>query len=259
MEDELLDDRITVRVVLCRRPSEAQRRTASARAMRAMEKGRGAPITRFKRIMQFARDLAAMDPKGLPLLISALGRVVQSQAMLEPVLHYPKDTASSGFSPETLFFSEYDALDAQGRTFRDVAIESREMRELRFDHDIVIPSPWQPHRLQTALSKLRPHGGWGRWREDDNHQIELWEPIGIGWVHGGNHSITAGILTGSGTVKPNFGYDIAPVYDHVVCNGRAFRRKHDGAIISEVSSIEMAAIFEIGRLMVEQPRARPHG
>jgi hypothetical protein len=250
MQDEPLENGISVRVIACRRPSEAQRRSEGVRAMRAMEKARGAPITRFKRIMEFARDLADLDREALPLLIAALGRTVQSQAIIEPILRYPKDTSSSAFSPDMLFFSEFAKLDAQGRTFREIAVEIQQMRELRLDRDVVIPSPWEPRRLQTALSKLRPGGTWGPWREDYNHQIEFWEPIGIGWVHGGNHSISAGILTASGTVKPTFGYDITPVYEHVVCNGRAFRRKHDGAIIAEVSSVEMAAIFEVGRLMV---------
>src|SRR5665213_2897030 len=130
--------------------------------------------------------------------------------------------------------------------------------EPQLDRDIVIPNPWEPIRLQNAFSMLRPGGAWGRWREDKNHQIELWEPIGIGWVHGGNHSICAGILTAAGTVTPDFGYDITPIYKHVVCDGRTFRRVHDRAVISDVASIEMAAIFEIGRLMIDRP-ARSSG
>ena len=257
MMDESPDTNIAVHFVKPRRASEAQRRSAGVRAMRAMEKGRGAPVTRFRRIMAFARDLAAMDPKGLSLLIAAMGRIVQSQAIVEPILHYPNDTSSSAFWPVALLFSELDSLDAQGRTFGDLAIKSRNMREMRLDRDIVIPNPWQPLRLQRALSKLRLRGGWGRWRQDVlNHQVSLWEPIGIGWVHGGNHSISAGILTASGTIRPNFGYDISPVYEHVVSRRRrAIRRRHDKAVIAEVSSVEMAAIFEIGRLIAADVRA----
>jgi len=251
MKDEPLETGITVRLIKPRRPSEAERRSAGVRAMRAIEKRRGAPVTRFKRIMAFARDLAADDSKALPWLITALGRIVQSQAIVEPTLHYPRDVSSSAYSPDTLFFPEFEPLDAEGRTFRDVAWELKEMRELRLDRDIIIAWPWQPHRLMMSLSKLRPHGGWGRWKQEWNHQVELWEPIGIGFVHGGNHSIAAGVLTASGKIKPDFGYDLTPVYDHVVCNGREFRRKQDKGVIAEAASVEMAAIFEIGRLMVE--------
>ncbi len=257
MEDESTYDGPLVRVVKCRRPSEAERRSAGRRAIRAMEKGRGAPITRFKRIMEFARDLAESDDKALPLLIAALGRVVQSQAITEPMLHYPRDVAGA-FASDAMFFPEYAKVDARGRTFREVASKCKNMRKLRLDRDIVIPNPWEPIRLQNAFSMLRPGGAWGRWREDKNHQIELWEPIGIGWVHGGNHSICAGILTAAGTVTPDFGYDITPIYKHVVCDGRTFRRVHDRAVISDVASIEMAAIFEIGRLMIDRP-ARSSG
>jgi len=256
-QDEFDSGAITVEVVKFRRRNEAQRRSAGVRAMRAMEKRRGAQRTRFKRIMAFARDLAARDPAALPLLVTALGRPVQSQAMLETVLRYPRHGSSGAFSPETLFFSEYDPLDAAGRTFREIAAEIRKFRRLRLDRNVVIPNPWHPNRLQNSLSKLRPNGKWGRWREDYNHHIEVWEPVGLGWVHGGNHSITAGILIGAGTVKPDFGYDLTAVYDHVYCDGRAFRRRHDRSVIADVSSVEMAAIFEIGRLMIDTPMSPP--
>ena len=65
--------------------------------------------------------------------------------------------------------------------------------------------------------------------------------MGIGWVHGGNHSITAGILQAKGRIKPEIAYDISAVYKHVVCDGIAFRRSHDNSIIGPVSDLEIAA------------------
>jgi len=96
---------------------------------------------------------------------------------------------------------------------------------------------------------LGPTGDWGPWKAELNHQVILWEPIRVGWVHGGNHSIAVGILLGRGTIPPQCTYDISPLYRYVTCDGEVYRRKSDGAIISEVASVEFAAIFEIGRLM----------
>lgn len=41
------------------------------------------------------------------------------------------------------------------------------------------------------------------------------------------------------------------VYDYVDCDGVNYYRKEDGFIISPVKNAEIAAIFEIGRLMKE--------
>ena len=71
----------------------------------------------------------------------------------------------------------------------------------------------------------------------------------IGWVHGGNHSIAAGIAYGTGEITPEEIYDISPVYDQVECDGTAYRRVHDESIIGDVPNLEMAILFEVGRMM----------
>ena len=91
-----------------------------------------------------------------------------------------------------------------------------------------------------------------QWRQDDNnHHVELWLPMGIAWVYGGNHSISAGIIQGRGEIIPRHVYDISEVYDYVYCDGVNYYRKEDGSIISPVLNAEFAAIFEIGRIMAE--------
>ncbi len=87
--------------------------------------------------------------------------------------------------------------------------------------------------------------------------FELWLPIRIGWAHGGNHSITAGIVYGTGSVQPEACFDISPVYRHVHCDGLTYSRAHDRTVIAPVADIELAAIFEIGRLMTaNRPKKR---
>lgn len=66
---------------------------------------------------------------------------------------------------------------------------------------------------------------------------------------GGNHSLTSGIIHATEMVKPEITYDISRVYRHVVCDGIEYRRVYDNSVISPVSDLEIAAIFEIGRLM----------
>jgi len=108
--------------------------------------------------------------------------------------------------------------------------------------------------LLTSLLETPQHtevrgGEWGKWHQDPNHAIELWLPLGIGWVIAGNHSLTVGILYATGTVKPEITYDISEVYDYVNCDGVEYKRLVDNSVISPVPDLEIAAMFEIGRLM----------
>jgi len=114
---------------------------------------------------------------------------------------------------------------------------------------LVLPWPWHRKRLINAVSRIGKGREWGSWKQDSNHGIELWLPLGIAWVHSGNHSIATGIIQCSGTVKPNRVYDISKIYDYVHCNGKDFIDAQSNEIIASVENVEFAAIFEIGRLM----------
>ena len=83
-----------------------------------------------------------------------------------------------------------------------------------------------------------------------DHSLALWLPLGIAWVNSGNHSLTVGVLQG-GCLPAEDAWDISRVYKYVNCDGRYFIRRHDGAGLAPVRRIESAALFEIGRLMVQ--------
>ena len=80
--------------------------------------------------------------------------------------------------------------------------------------------------------------------------MDVWLPIGIAWVYGGNHSITVGIVQG-GELEPNYYSDISKVYKYIKCDGESFIDINSGRSLCEVKSPEFAAIFEIGRMMVD--------
>lgn len=86
--------------------------------------------------------------------------------------------------------------------------------------------------------------------------MELWLPMGIAWVRGGNHSISTGIIQGSGIIQPTGIVDISNIFNHIYTDGMNYYRKSDHQIISQVKNIEFAAIFEIGRIMKEKSTHR---
>jgi hypothetical protein len=218
-----------------------------SRLRKRLSGGRRAQREEFNSILEIAGILAKQDPKALPLLVRLIGRSVQARVMT----HVLRQPDSSGFSCEndSMMFSSLIELTRDGRRLDELKREVHSPRKLDLGVDLVLPWPWNGGRVVNCLSGLRPGGDWGRWRQDPNHCIELWLPLGIGWVHGGNHSLTVGILEAKGKVKPEVTYDISAIYKHVTCDGLEYKRKHDGSVIGRVPDLEMAAVFEIGRLI----------
>ncbi|WP_155988528.1 DUF6710 family protein [Paenibacillus massiliensis] len=117
--------------------------------------------------------------------------------------------------------------------------------------DPVLTRPWNTKRLTGAVCNIgsgKPHGDW---REDSNHCAELWLPFGVTFVTNGNHSITAGILGNEGELKVNNIYDVSKVCPHIYCDGVNYFRTRDDSFYAPVWNFSLAAIYEIGRLIVK--------
>lgn len=210
--------------------------------------GRRAQREEFECILEIAHIIARKDSKALPALIKLIGRRAQARAM-DTVLRHPQDAKNCHYDDRTVLFDTSAPLTAAGLSFNDLKRKVRTPRAMTLGVDLVFPWPWERGRIIDSLCTLRPGGKGGKWQQDPNHLIELWLPLGVGWVGGGNHSLTAGIIHAQGKVKPEVTYDISRVYRHVVCDGVEYKRKRDNSTIGPVADLEMAAIFEIGRLI----------
>ena len=73
-------------------------------------------------------------------------------------------------------------LSDDGRKLEDILVRIKRTRRLQLGRDIVLPWPWNPSRLRSAMEGFGPNGDWGPWKAESNHQVVLWEPIRIGWV-----------------------------------------------------------------------------
>lgn len=202
----------------------------------------------FASIMEIARIIAKRDPKALPALIKLIGRSSQARVM-NKVLRHDQDVEDCEYEERQALFDPSAPITPDGRSLQDLKRKVPAPRPLKLGIDLVFPWPWEQGRIINSLCELRPGGVGGEWRQDWNHGVMLWLPLGVGWVFGGNHSITAGIIHAQGEVTPEETYDISRVYKHVICDGVEYRRIHDNARIGLVPDLEMAAIFEIGRLI----------
>ncbi|WP_449598744.1 DUF6710 family protein [Niallia sp. Marseille-Q9988] len=183
-------------------------------------------------------------------VIRLIGRKIQTQYLTNLLyVNYESDLPS--LFPEEVLFDLRAILSQDGKEFYDVVRELKEEKTILLNRDLVLPWSWRKTRIVDCIARIGEGREDGPWRQDYNHCVDLWLPMGIAWVHGGNHSISVGIIQGKGSIKPEAIYDISDVYDYVHCDGINYSRKEDGLIISPVKNAEIAAVFEIGRLMKE--------
>lgn len=149
------------------------------------------------------------------------------------------------------FFDISVRLTDDGKKFHDIIEQINTERIINLRKDIVLSWPWRRDRLSDCLSRIGEGRIDGRWQQDSNHNVTLLLPIGIAFVSGGNHSLMTGIVQGEGVLRPTTVYDISPLYKYVKCDGDKFYSVKNGAALFAVKSVELAAIFEIGRIMAE--------
>ncbi|MDP9371135.1 MAG: hypothetical protein M3Q65_01490 [Chloroflexota bacterium] len=212
---------------------------------------READAAGFAAIMGLAREIAGREPAALVDLVALLGKKIQADIINRFLAHPAPDPADLEPAPEHLWFDPRLPLTPTGATLNDLLIRLPRKPRVALRTAVVLPWPWACGRFVNALCSIGPGRRWGPWQEDrQNHFLECWLPLGLCWVGGGNHSLTAGIAQGRGTVRVEVLRDLTPVYDHVVCDGTSFMRHHDGEVLGPVQSVQAAALFEIGRLMV---------
>lgn len=208
---------------------------------------------KFQRILDFVDPFIKPDNLGLRQIIRLLGGVTQRQAMAGLISSI--DHSGPAMEPSVAWFCEARSVYPGGLNMFNLKKEVKKDNphiKLRLGVDIVLPCPREHLKLSRALNWEHEGEKQGPWTKEKNHKVEWWLPVGIGWVHGGNHSITAGIASGEGFVTPYHVYDISAIYQYVKCDGVEFLATKTGAKLAAVENIEFAAIFEIGRKMVER-------
>jgi hypothetical protein len=223
-------------------------------------------LKKFNNILDFAKsvmdeieyfqkyrrvDITEMKYHPLVDVIRVLGRNLQSK-YLSYLLFSKGESELPDIEYRNIMFSDNVLLSPDGKTFSDLCIQLDIEKEIHLCRDLILPWPWERSRLINCMATIGEGRSRGKWEQDfSNHNVKLWLPLGIAWVSSGNHSIATGIIQGEGVIKPTYIFDISPIYEHVFCDGLYYRRKYDNSIISEVTNVEFAAIFEIGRVMIE--------
>lgn len=203
----------------------------------------GTEKNRFDHLLSVAEKLPI---DALPDLIRAIVRPVQSDFLLA-VAEEGTD-ARPDMTPQEFFFDGLIQVTSYEK-IKEGELDSADY-PLSLASDMVLPWPWNLSRYIDNVSHIGTHKG-SPWKQDKfNHYVDLWLPWRIGFVHGGNHSITAGILAGEGTLIPDHVYDMSYLLALIRTDGVHWFV--EGQKTEAVKSWRSAAVFEIGRLLVER-------
>lgn len=220
-------------------------------------------VEKFNNVLDFARTLLSATQNSSPLgnrsplldVVRVLGRSIQAHYLTLPLYYYkekvPSQMNKREIQENLLFPLNLNVTSImRGETFCEIIVKDKQFDgEICLGKDVVLPWPWNREKYIGTISKVGEGKQSGNWQQDINHSLELWLPVGVSWVCGGNHSIASGIIQGFGKVKPDYVCDIGRVYDYIKCDGQNYIRTEDGSILAPVRSLEFAAIFEIGRMM----------
>ncbi|MCG1020778.1 DUF6710 family protein [Sutcliffiella horikoshii] len=186
----------------------------------------------FQNILSFAKTIIETsqerNPGKHPIheVIHILGNKIRSDYMVR-LLKVKDESDLSSFVPPKMFESN-QIFSLEGEKFYDLITKKKETRYASLNKDTVIPWAWKRERLSNVLLNIGPDRPYGDWKQDKlNHKLQLWLPLGLYWVWGGNHSISVGILQGKGTISTSDIYDISNIYNYVTCDGRHYIRKFD--------------------------------
>jgi len=220
-----------------------------------MTKKKPSNLETFNSIMDFAKEMMASNLSYTgkhPIfdLIRLLGRKLQTDYLMR-LLYCDEEVDKDELLYSTLFIDE-DIEIEDGIKVRNLLKVVDDDYRVYLKHDLILAWPSKRVKLINCLKQIGEGREKGLWKEDKkNHFVELWMPIGIVWVNGGTHSIATGIIQGEGVIQPEITYDMTQTYAYIYSDGKHFYRKSNNKPICRVHSVEFAAIFEIGRLMVK--------
>jgi len=187
-----------------------------------------------------------MNDHAIRNLIVTLGKPIQSDFILgvceEGQDARPNLTPSEFFFDDIVYSYSYEDLKATEQSKHDFP--------LSLTDDLVLPWPWSYNRYIDAVNNYSTKQG-KPWQQDTgNHYVSLWLPWRIGFVEGGNHSITAGIMAREGQLIPEHVYDMSFLFDRIRTDGLDWYLNEKK--IQPVKRYQTAAIFELGRKLTEK-------
>ncbi|MYL35422.1 hypothetical protein GLW08_21305 [Pontibacillus yanchengensis] len=216
----------------------------------------------FNNLLSIAKKILASDsPNKIYEYIYTLGKAKQHQLIVNCFRKH-MISKEEVWNEENLFFLRkkrsllFRRFDVSGNNLLNLTSVREDIRiaekRLNPKDTLIFPLTWNGKRMLDNLLKIGKRVD-HPWSFDKlNHNILYIKPINIGVVENGNHSMAVNIINNeSSDVRVDEILDLSIIYEDIYTDGIHFRKKETDTIIDEVDNLEMAAIFEIGRLIQE--------
>ncbi|WP_372239632.1 DUF6710 family protein [Pseudomonas sp. 8Z] len=222
------------------------------------KRGRGdeSPRSQFECLMKWADELVAKrNAEGLHDLVKIVLRPIQARHMREAYLKPENHGPDSLWWPLALGFSGLSQkLDSDVVSYINShclvsCVAGKET--LNLASDVVLPTAWHPTSLVAKLGAIGLGLPEGEFEQSTNHRVCYMYPLGIGWVGGGNHSISQGIVRGEVTLAPTEYLDITPVLHALRYDGDRWRCVVSGRTVGKPCYPEFGWAWELTRKALE--------
>lgn len=171
--------------------------------------------------------------------INAIGSVVLNNLMMQ--LFTGQEVSNASYLLDDLLFSCDNCL----------TLDENSTLSIDLKDNLVIPVAWNKDRFIDNLISIGSDCGKPFKFHSINHMGTVFLPIGVTIVYNGNHSILTGILKREGSISPRQVINLAFLYDRIKFDGMSYRDIKNNSLIQKVNYFELGAIFEIGRLLVQ--------
>lgn len=223
--------------------------------LRLLGKDENTDVNQFKYLMEWANRIASTkNEEGLRDLIKIVLRPVQAKHMRDAYLK------SAHGAPEPLWWPNSMSLFGYSEVLKSnilsyvsqncVVKDVKEAEELNLASDVLLPTVWHPSSLVNTLGMIGPGLPAKEFEPSTNHCVTYMHPLGIGWVNGGNHSISQAIVRGQGTLVPTEFIDVTSLIQAIRYDGSHWRCIGSGKQLGTPRYPEFGWVWEIGRHLV---------
>ena len=194
----------------------------------------------FEQLVDMAKSIAMIDPRGLHAFVVAILRPLQSEHIIAAA-----ERAQHAAPPSFYDWSFFMGSEVKG-VFDFGCLKSLDSDDFEVDlaRDLALPTMWNRQSVASAFGAIGAGLKCGSWRQDPNHSVALWLPWRIAFVNNGNHSIAAGVIRAEGKLKPSSVFNLEPQLREIRCDGRNFMRVADGTVVAPVHD---AVLLQSGR------------
>lgn len=215
------------------------------------------PNKEFENILSMATKIMKSEyPERIYDLIYSLGKPYQFEIINKCIKGNPISQDNWYYYEHLFFKSCYDKYRLIKEDNNGALLNYTSFTEEKYldpSNHLIFAFPWHQNRLSDAFENIGEKVD-NKWKHDPfNHKTTLLYPLNIGYVTNGHHSSAMNIINNEAPMRITQILDLTPIYDEIYTDGNCFRRNSDHKFVDEVTSVEFAAIFEIGRLILKNP------